>query len=111
MNKKLIVSAFFSFLAGACAHIPPEVAADLPLQAPRVAPPVASAGTTCMNCASEPRVAYAVSTPGPCNDYPVTYRVQVPTERDKVLPVDQIVLRSSTGSVVAQANTACYIPR
>jgi hypothetical protein len=97
VNKKVVAFVLLSLFTSGCAHVPPDS--------------VVSSGPTCMGCAAEPRVAYAVSTPGPCNNYPVTYRVQVPAERDKVLPVDQVILSSSTGSVVAQANTACYTPR
>lgn len=44
---------------------------------------------SCDGCNVESRTAYAVSTPSVCNDYPVTYRVQVPAEKGKVLSVDQ----------------------
>ena len=103
MRKTCGIVGLIAVLAGGCAQIP----APMLIQGP--AP--TAVGQACIGCVTDPRPAYAVSAPGPCNDFPVTYRVQVPAERDKVLPVDQVVVRSSIGNVVAQANTSCYAPR
>lgn len=65
----------------------------------------------CVGCVVDPKVAYAVARPSPCNDFPVTYRVQVPAERDKVLAVDQVVLHSSSGVAMTQTPVTCFAPR
>jgi hypothetical protein len=67
--------------------------------------------TGCVGCVVDPKVAYAVARPSPCNDFPVTYRVQVPAERDKVLAVDQVTLHSSAGVAATQTPVTCYAPR
>jgi hypothetical protein len=71
----------------------------------------AQLATDCVGCVVDPRVAYAVARPSPCNDFPVTYRVQVPSERGKVLLVDQVTLYSSSGFALTQIPASCYVPR
>jgi hypothetical protein len=55
--------------------------------------------TGCVGCVVDPKVAYAVARPSPCN------------ERDKVLAVDQVTLHSSAGVAATQTPVTCYAPR
>jgi len=90
MVRRLSTVGFLAFLAG-CAQIPQF---------------------GCVNCpAPEPRVAYAVSRPSPCNDFPVAYRVQVPSERDKTLPVDQLTVNIIGGIADIRPSAPCFVPR
>lgn len=89
MREKLLAVAVTLFLVSGCAQLP----------------------TGCVGCTAEPKVAYAVARPSPCNDFPVTYRVQVPFERDKILAVDQLTLHSSAGVAITQIPATCYAPR
>jgi hypothetical protein len=116
VKRNLILAGLFSGLFAGCAQVPTVLTSAPLISAATQTGATAPTGPTlsrpaCLGCQSDPRTAYAISRPGPCNDYPVTYRVQVPNERDKVLPVDQVTLSSSTGTVVAQASNACYTPR
>lgn len=90
MREKLLSAAVALFLVSGCAQLP-------------------TGG--CVGCTVDAKVAYAVARPSPCNDYPVTYRVQVPAERDKILAVDQLTLHSSAGVAITQIPATCYAPR
>ena len=49
-------------------------------------------------CSDDPRMAYAITQPSACNDYPVVHRVHTPREPDaRVFPIDQIVVRAVGG--------------
>jgi len=58
----------------------------------------APAATVCTTCSATPVVGYAITRPALCNDYPVTYRVQMPEVDDRVRLVDRSVLSSSGGN-------------
>ena len=48
---------------------------------------------------AESLAAYAVTRPAIYNDFPVSYRVSIPRDRDgRILPVDQPLIRSQVGS-------------
>ena len=81
------VLAPLSFLT-ACAS-PPLIVVSAPPQA----------ATPCTDCVAAPANGLAVARPAPCNDYPVTYRAQVPNHLERVRPLDSAVAtpRSSTG--------------
>ena len=55
--------------------------------------PACGSCTTCAVCPVEPRYVLAVTRPGACNDYPVTYRVQVPEADPRVRSVDRFIYR------------------
>ena len=56
-----------------------------------------------MACAEVPKAkpftAVAVTRPQLCNDYPVTYRVQVPESDDRIKMIDRTELVSATTNV------------
>lgn len=81
-------------------------------QCPQPLPPQQAQQLACANCPPlEPRVAYAVTRPSPCNDFPVSYRVQVPAEREKILPVDQVTINLVGGMADIRPSAACFVPR
>ena len=55
--------------------------------------PACGSCSTCGVCSIEPRYLLAVTRPGACNDYPVTYRVQVPEADPRVRSVDRFIYR------------------
>lgn len=59
----------------------------------------AAADVPCLNCGAQPYYAYAVSRPPMCNDYPVTYRVQIPETDERIRAVDRSELYSRDGMV------------
>lgn len=69
-----------------------------------VAPAPAPAATVCTTCSATPVVGYAITRPALCNDYPVTYRVQMPEVDDRVRQVDRSLLASSGGTASRIAN-------
>ena len=68
------------------------------------APAPAPAATVCTTCSATPVVGYAITRPALCNDYPVTYRVQMPEVDDRVRQVDRSLLASSGGTASRIAN-------
>lgn len=68
------------------------------------APAPAPAATVCTTCSATPVVGYAITRPALCNDYPVTYRVQMPEVDDRVRLVDRSLLSSSGGTASRIAN-------
>ncbi len=64
----------------------------------------APAATVCTTCSATPVMGYAITRPALCNDYPVTYRVQMPEVDDRVRQVDRSVLASSGGTASRIAN-------
>ncbi len=67
-------------------------------------PAPAPAATVCTTCSASPVVGYAITRPALCNDYPVTYRVQMPEVDDRVRLVDRSLLSSSGGTASRIAN-------
>jgi len=62
--------------------------------------PAPAAALPCANCAAEAAYGIAVTRPNACNDYPVTYRVQMPETDKRVRFVDRPTIAStSTQSV------------
>ncbi len=59
---------------------------------------VVESAAPCLNCGSQPYYAYAVTRPPMCNDYPVTYRVQIPEVDERVRAVDRSALYSREGA-------------
>ena len=72
---------------------------SLPSLGPGVAVPPVAATVPCLNCGAQPYYAYAVSRPPMCNDYPVTYRVQIPETDERIRAVDRSELYSRDGMV------------
>ncbi|MDH4393004.1 MAG: hypothetical protein QE285_16480 [Aquabacterium sp.] len=68
------------------------------------APAPAPVAAVCTNCVANPVVGYAITRPALCNDYPVTYRVQMPEVDDRVRLVDRSVLSSNGGTASRVAN-------
>jgi hypothetical protein len=68
-----------------------------PLTRVESAPP--QVATPCTDCVAAPVNGLAVARPAPCNDYPVTYRAQIPNHLERVRPFDSATAtpRSSTG--------------
>jgi len=60
-----------------------------------------AANVPCLNCSAQPYYAYAVTRPPMCNDYPVTYRVQIPETDVRMRAVDRSELLSRDGMVTA----------
>jgi hypothetical protein len=64
-----------------------------------------------VGCAEVPKpktfTAVAVTRPQLCNDYPVTYRVQVPEADDRIKMIDRTELVSSTTYVHAYPAPHC----
>jgi ABC-type Fe3+-hydroxamate transport system substrate-binding protein len=67
-------------------------ACDKPIEVVRATPSCGTC-TSCSSCPIDPRYALAVTRPGACNDYPVTYRVQVPEADPRVRSVDRFIYR------------------
>ena len=61
----------------------------------------------CVGCQVESKVAYAVARPSPCNDFPVSYRVQNAKEQERVLPVDQPTKYIEYGVTQASSSQSC----
>lgn len=83
------------FLAGCCtAPLPPSTAA-----AP-VGVASAACGTcaNCVSCATKPQYSIAVTRPGLCNDFPVTYRVQNNGGSERVGMIERTELTSGGSS-------------
>lgn len=80
---KFIMSTFVAHSIIACTSVPvgPVV------QVGPVAPP-------CATCGPKPFTAIAVTRPPLCNDYPVTYRVQVPEVDERIRMIDRTELVS-----------------
>jgi hypothetical protein len=72
---------------------------SLPSFAPAVVAAPVPATVPCLNCGAQPYYAYAVSRPPMCNDYPVTYRVQIPETDERIRAVDRSELYSRDGMV------------
>lgn len=72
--------------------------APLPPLSPTVSvnPPLPNAVIPCASCAPESTYGIAVTRPNPCNDYPVTYRVQMPETDKRVRFVDRPELVSTS---------------
>lgn len=71
--------------------------------------PVQEAPTaSCPSCqvSQTPRSAIAVSNPGPCNDFPVGYRVNRPETSAYVGPVEKVELVSASQDPRAFTNCA-----
>lgn len=77
------------FMVG-CAPLPPAVAP--------------AALVPCATCAPEAVYGIAVTRPSPCNDFPVTYRVQMPETDKRVRFVDRPELVSSSTRVSSVAS-------
>ncbi len=69
--------------AGSCAGTPTVVMAHQGC----------GACVSCSACPTESRYALAVTRPGVCNDFPVTYRVQVPDTDPRVRSVERLTYR------------------
>jgi len=84
--------------AVACTAVPLE-APKAPIETPTVSTrtPMVPQGQAlpCATCAPKPFTAVAVTRPPLCNDYPVTYRVQVPEADDRIKMIDRTELVSS----------------
>jgi hypothetical protein len=80
---KVLLSAFAAHSIIACTSVPVAQVA----QVDPVAPP-------CATCAPKPFTAIAVTRPHLCNDYPVTYRVQVPEVDERIRMIDRTELAS-----------------
>ncbi|GKQ56339.1 hypothetical protein [Sphaerotilus sulfidivorans] len=63
--------------------------------------------SSCATCKPAPYYATAVTRPGACNDYPVTYRVQIPEVDDRIRPVDRSQLVSTGGYYAACGSSPC----
>jgi hypothetical protein len=61
----------------------------------------------CAGCTDESKIAYAVARPSPCNDFPVSYRVNAPKERDRILAVDQVTKHLEPGQSWGSVGAAC----
>ena len=72
---------------------------SLPSFAPSVVVAPVAATVPCLNCGAQPYYAYAVTRPPMCNDYPVTYRVQIPETDERIRAVDRSELYSRDGMV------------
>ena len=90
MNKYLklsVASSGLAMLVG-CAQLTP-----LSVPFTQTAP---AAVNPCGTCAPESVYGIAVTRPDGCNDYPVTYRVQMPETDKRVRFVDRPEISSST---------------
>ena len=73
---------------------------SLPSLGPSVAEAPVAATVPCLNCGAQPYYAYAVTTAPMCNDYPVTYRVQLPATDERIRIVDRRLINSRDGMVL-----------
>jgi hypothetical protein len=77
-------------------------------QAPAVSvAQVIPSASTCVGCKVAPYYAVAVTRPAVCNDYPVSYRVQIPDVDDRVRPVERPQLISNGGVVQSSSTAQC----
>jgi len=88
---KFLLSTFLAHSIIACTCVPVGPVVKVDPVAPPVAPPVAS---PCATCGPKPFTAIAVTRPPLCNDYPVTYRVQVPEVDERIRMIDRSELVS-----------------
>ena len=95
--KLAMPCAVLATLVG-CAPLPP-----LSFQ-PLVTPTAPIAVLPCATCTVESTYGIAVTRPNPCNDYPVTYRVQMPETDKRVRFVDRPELMSTSTLSVSVNN-------
>lgn len=69
--------------------------------------PPAPIASSCATCKPAPYYATAVTRPGACNDYPVTYRVQIPESDERIRPVDRTQLISTGGYFAPCGSSPC----
>lgn len=96
---KLCLAALAAQVVTACSFVPvPGGVTPVVVQGEQVVVPGGSPAAVvapCSTCGPKPFVAIAVTRPPACNDYPVTYRVQVPEADDRIRMIDRSELVSS----------------
>lgn len=85
MCKVLVTVSLIALLGSGCAQIP----------------------SGCAGCADQSKISYAVARPNPCNDFPVSYRVNAPKDLDRVMAVDQVTKHLEPGQSWGSVGAAC----